>query len=166
MNDFPAKCNLFFKGCDLCRIARLPSALGNHASTMGADVFGVSQLSRIDWIILDVAKMHNNSDRETLFHSSVESVGDGHIRLRSSMPNSWRSGLEGHLLQLCGPGRLSGLRLVNIGMVRRQSIKNLNCGSSKLTMTLSARAGKLRTLGRGYDIRPVIAGSFVARHIA
>jgi hypothetical protein len=138
MNDFPAKCNLFFKGRDLCRFARLPSALGNHASTMGTDVFGESQLSRIDWMILDVAEMHNNSDWETLFHSSVKSVGDGHIALRSSMPNSWRSGLEGHLLQLCSPGRLSGPELDNIDMVRRQSMKNLNCGSSKLTITTRA----------------------------
>jgi hypothetical protein len=81
MNDFPAKRNLFVKRRDLCRFARLPSTLGNHASTMGADVFGVSQLRRIDRMILDVGKMHNNSDRETLFHPSVESVGDGHIAL-------------------------------------------------------------------------------------
>lgn len=88
MHDFPAKRNLFFKGRDFCRFARLPSALGDHASTMGTDVFGVGQLSRIDRMILNVAKMHNDSDRETLFHSSVESGGDGHIALRSSMTNS------------------------------------------------------------------------------
>ena len=82
MNDFPAERNLFFKGRDLCRFARLPGTLGNHASPMGADVFGVSQLSRVDRMILDVGKMHNNSDRETLFHSSVESAGDSHIALR------------------------------------------------------------------------------------
>ena len=82
MNDFPAKRNLFFKGHDLYRFAGLPSTLGNHASSMGTDVFGVSQLSRFDKMILDVAKMHNNSNRETLFHSSVESSGDGHIALR------------------------------------------------------------------------------------
>jgi hypothetical protein len=82
MNDFPAKRNQFFQGRDLCRFARLPSALGNHASTMGADVVGVGQLSCVDRMILDVAKMHNNSDRETLFHSSVESSGGDHIALR------------------------------------------------------------------------------------
>jgi hypothetical protein len=38
-------------------------------------------------MILDLGKMHNDSDRETLFHSSVESVGDGHNALRSSMAN-------------------------------------------------------------------------------
>ena len=142
MNDFPAKRNLIFKGRDLCRFARLPSALGNHASTMGTDVFGVSQLSSIDWMILDVAKMHNDSDRETLFHSSVESWGDGHIALRSSTSNSWRSGLDGHLLQLCSPGRLSGPELVSIDVVRSQSMKYLNCSSSKLTITLTTRAVK------------------------
>jgi hypothetical protein len=71
MNDFPAKRNLFFKGRDLCRFARFPSTLGNHASPMGTDVFGISQLSRLGGMILDVGKMYNNSDRETLFHSSV-----------------------------------------------------------------------------------------------
>jgi hypothetical protein len=88
MHDFPAKRNLFFKGRDLCGFARLPSALGDHAGTMGTNVFGVGQLSRIDRMILDVAKMHNNSDKETLFHSSVECAGDGHIALRSSMAKS------------------------------------------------------------------------------
>jgi len=82
MNDFPAKRNLFFKGHDLYRFAGLPSTLGNHASSMGTDVFGVSQLSRLDRMILDVDKMHNDSDRETLFHSSVESWCDGHMALR------------------------------------------------------------------------------------
>jgi hypothetical protein len=82
MNDFPVERNLFFKGRDLCRFAKLPGTLGNHASPMGTDVFGISLLSRFDRIILDVGKMHNNSDRETLFHSSVESMGDGHIALR------------------------------------------------------------------------------------
>jgi hypothetical protein len=33
-------------------------------------------------MILDVDKMHNDSDRETLFHSSVESWCDGHMALR------------------------------------------------------------------------------------
>jgi len=144
MDDFSAKRNLFFKGRDLCRFARLPSALGNHASTMGTDVFGVSQLERIDWMIRDVAKMHNNNDRETLFHSSVESGGDGHMGLPSSMPNSWRSGLEGHLLQLCSPDRLSGAELINIDVVRSQSMKNLNRSSSKLTITLTTRPVKPR----------------------
>jgi len=82
MNDFPAKRNLFVKGRDLCRFARLPGTLGNHASPMGTDVFGVSQLSRVDRMILHAGKMHNNSDRETLFHSSVESGSGGHIALR------------------------------------------------------------------------------------
>jgi len=93
MNDFPAKCNLFFKGRDLCQFAELPSALGNHASTMSTDVFGVGQLSRIDRTILYAGKMHNNNDRETLFHSSVDSRGDGHIALGWSMANSGGSRL-------------------------------------------------------------------------
>jgi hypothetical protein len=105
MNDFAAKRNLFFEGRDLCRFARLPSAPGNHASTVGTDVFGVSQLSRMDWMILDVAKMHNNNNRETPFHSSVESGGDGHNGLPSSMPKFLALGAGGHLLQLCSPGR-------------------------------------------------------------
>ena len=87
MNDLPAERNLFCKGRDLCRFARLPGTLGNHASPMAADVFGGSQLSRFDRMILDLGKMHNNSDRETLFHSSVESLGDGHKALRSSIAN-------------------------------------------------------------------------------
>jgi hypothetical protein len=82
MNDSPAERNLFFKGRDLCRFARFPCSLGNHASAMGTDVFGVRQFSRFDRMILDLGKMHNNSDREALFHSSVESSGDGHITLR------------------------------------------------------------------------------------
>jgi hypothetical protein len=95
MNDFPAQRNLFFKARDLYRFASLPSTLGNHASPMGTDVFGVSQLSRIDRMILDVGKMHNHSDRETLFHSSVKSSCDGHMGLRWSMANFWGSGLGG-----------------------------------------------------------------------
>jgi hypothetical protein len=87
MNDFPAKRYLFVEGRDLRRFARLPGALGNQASPMGTDVLGISQLSRIDRMILDVGKMHNHSDRETLFHSSVESSGDGHMTLRWSMAN-------------------------------------------------------------------------------
>jgi hypothetical protein len=82
MNDFPAKRNKFFKGHDLHRFARLPGTLGNHASSMGTDVFGVSQLSRLQGLVLNVSKMHSNSDRETLFHSSVESWCDGHMTLR------------------------------------------------------------------------------------
>jgi hypothetical protein len=71
----------------LYRFARLPRTLGNHRSPMGTDVFGVSQLSRFDRMISEVGKMHNDNDRETLFHSSVESRCDGHIALRKSMAN-------------------------------------------------------------------------------
>jgi len=87
MNDFPAKRSLFLKGRDLRRFARLPSTLGNNASAMGTDVFSISQLSPIDRIVLNVGQMHNHSDSESLFHSTVESGGDGHIALRWSMAN-------------------------------------------------------------------------------
>jgi hypothetical protein len=144
MNDFPAKRNLFFKGRDLYRFARLPSTLGNDARPMRTDVFGVSQLSRIDRMILNVGKMHNNSDRETLFHSSVESCCDGHMVLHWLRANFWGSGLVGHLLQLYSSGRWSAPELINIDVVRCQSRKNLISGSSKLTITFAE--SKLRSL--------------------
>jgi hypothetical protein len=50
----------------------------------------------------------------------------------------------GHLLQLCSSGRLSAPELDNIDGVRCQSIKDLNYGSSKLTIGL--RESKLRSL--------------------
>ena len=121
MNDFPAKRNQFFQGRDLCRLPRLPSALGNHASTMGTDVFGVSQLSRFDRMILDVGKMHNNSDRETLFHSSVESCGDGHIALALGEGKSLRLGAGGPLAAAVQLEPIVGSRAV-----RCQSRRNLN----------------------------------------
>jgi hypothetical protein len=137
MNDFPAKRNQFFQGRDLCRFARLPSTLGNHASAMGTDVFGVRQLSCFDSMILNVAKMHNNTDRETLFHSSVESSGHGHIALRQSIANLRGAGLVVRLLHKCSSGRSSARKLDNIDVVRCQSMKNLNYGSSKSTITLA-----------------------------
>ena len=107
MNDFPAKRTLFFKGRDLCRIARLPSTLGNHASPIGTDVVGISQLSSIDRI-QDLGKIHNNSNRETLFHSSVEC--DGHIALRDALVDgkSLRLGVGGPLATAVQLGPIVG----------------------------------------------------------
>jgi hypothetical protein len=59
----------------------------------------------------------------------------------------------GHLLQLCSSGRLSAPDLDNTDVVRCQSIKNLNYGSGKLSITLTTWAVKPRTLGRGYKAR-------------
>ena len=50
----------------------------------------------------------------------------------------------GHLLELCSSGRLSAPELDNIDVVRCQSIKDLNYGSSKLTIGLTE--SKLRSL--------------------
>ena len=50
----------------------------------------------------------------------------------------------GHLLQLCSSGRLSARELDNIDVVRCQSIKDLNYGSGKLTITLTE--SELRSL--------------------
>ena len=63
MNNFPAKRNLLFEGCDLRQIAKLPCATGNHAGAMGTDVFSVGQLSRIDRMFLWASQVHNNGDR-------------------------------------------------------------------------------------------------------
>jgi hypothetical protein len=51
----------------------------------------------------------------------------------------------GRLLQLCSSGRSSALELDNIDVVRCQSMKNLNHGSSKPTITLTW--SKLRFCG-------------------
>jgi hypothetical protein len=51
----------------------------------------------------------------------------------------------GHLLQPCSSDRLSAPELDNIDVVRCQSIRDLNYGSSKLTMGLAE--SKPRSLG-------------------
>lgn len=81
MNNFPAKRNLLFEGSDLRLIAKLPHTTGNHAGAMGTDVFSVGQLSRIDRMFLDASQVHNNGDRQTFFHSSVKSRGNGHMAM-------------------------------------------------------------------------------------
>jgi hypothetical protein len=81
VDDFTSERKLFFEGRDLCEFARLPRTSRNHASAMGTDVFGISQLDRTNRLLMYVDKVDNNSDREPLIHSSVEFVRDCHMAL-------------------------------------------------------------------------------------
>jgi hypothetical protein len=80
MHDLPAKLNVLFKGRDSYPFARPPGIPGNQTDTVGTDVLGIGQLNGARRAILCAGgEVHNDSNRETFFDSSVESVDDGHI---------------------------------------------------------------------------------------
>lgn len=72
MRDFPAKRNLLFQGRDLDQFPKFPGTVGNHASSVSANVIGISHFFDAGGVTVDLGEVHNNRDGETLFHSSVE----------------------------------------------------------------------------------------------
>ena len=74
IGDPTAERGLVVQGRHLRHLPSLPSTRGNHASAVGADIVCKSEFCSLGGMIVGAGQMHNNSDRNALFHNSSQSL--------------------------------------------------------------------------------------------
>jgi hypothetical protein len=80
VHNLSGKLNVLLKRSDSYPFAKVPRTPREHTDTVDADILGVGQLSDARRVTLCAGgEVHNDSNRETFFHSSVKSMDDGHI---------------------------------------------------------------------------------------